>query len=452
MSVSKYSSHPLDIPSFPASFVWGVATSSYQIEGAAAEDGKGPSIWDTFCRIPGVIDNGDSGDVACDHYHRYAEDVALIASLGFKAYRFSISWPRVRPLGDGAWNEAGFAFYGRLLDELERHGISPYLTLYHWDLPQALEDSGGWRNRRTATLFAEYAAEVVRRFGSRLASVATHNEPLVTSILGHETGRFAPGLRDKRAAYLVSHHLLLSHGLALTAMREAGSAVPLGIVLSLWPGRPADPDSPADLAMVREFDDEGLRWYLDPLFGKGYPAPMIERLGPDKPAISREDLDIIATPMDFLGVNYYSCRWLSAATPPTPSPRKDDLTDMGWEIWPEAFRDLLLKLKAEYRLPPLYITENGAAFRDEPADGRVDDGERVGYFAAHLRALAEAMAAGVDVRGYFAWSLMDNFEWSEGYARRFGLVYVDYATQGRVPKRSALWFRSFMENRAGTGR
>ena len=430
---------------FPKDFVWGVATSAYQIEGAATQDGRGASIWDTFSRLPGKVRNGENGDVACDHYNRYRDDVALVAALGVGAYRFSVSWPRVQPDGRGAWNEAGWDFYARLLDELERHDLAAYVTLYHWDLPQALEDRGGWRNRETAYRFAEYAAEFARRFGARVSTIATHNEPWCTAILGHEQGIFAPGLRDRAAAYLVSHHLLLSHGLAVRAMRDAGCAARLGIVLNQWPVHAADLDSEADRRAARLADGTHNRWYMDPLFGRDYPADVLAWLGEDAPQVAAADLDTIAQPIDFLGINYYSRIFCSTATPPVPTPNALGQTDIGWEIYPEGLTEHLVRMARDYAPPPIYITENGAADADRlEADG-VHDVLRLDYYKRHLRALAQARALRADVRGYFAWSLMDNFEWAEGYGKRFGLLYVDYATQRRIPKDSARWFKEFLD-------
>jgi len=433
---------------FPARFVWGVATSAYQIEGATTQDGRGPSIWDTFAHTHGMTRNGDTGDVACEHYRRFREDVALIADLGVDAYRFSVAWPRVQPEGRGAWNEKGWDFYARLLDALERKSIAAHVTLYHWDLPQALEDFGGWRNRDTALRFADYAAEFARRFGPRVATIATHNEPWCTAILGHERGIFAPGMKDRAAAYLVSHHLLLSHGLAVKAMRAAGARAQLGIVLNQWPVYAAEPDSEADRRAARLADGTHNRWYMDPLFGRDYPADVLAWLGADAPQVAASDLETIAQPIDFLGINYYSRIICSTATPPVPAPNALGVTDIGWEIYPDGLTEHLVRIARDYTPPPIYITENGAADADRlEADGtrmRVRDKLRIDYYWRHLAALAKARAMGADVRGYFAWSLMDNFEWAEGYGKRFGLVHVDYETQRRTLKDSALWYRDFI--------
>lgn len=428
---------------FPPGFTWGVATSAFQIEGAAAEDGKGPSIWDTFCRNPANIKDGSNGDIACDHYHRYREDVALMASLGMQAYRFSVAWPRVQPTGKGSWNERGFDFYERLLDCLDEHGITPHLTLYHWDLPQALQDDGGWLSRDTAHRFADYALEVAERFGDRVATIATHNEPWCTANLGHGNAQFAPGMADRKAAIQVSHHLLLSHGLAMRAMRSAGKRAALGIVLNQWTADPATP-SDADRALAELEYARSVQWFMDPIFKGRYPELALRAHGADAPVVHAGDMDAICQPIDFLGVNYYTRAFCSAEDPPRQPDYAEGQTDMGWEVWPRGFTELLLKLKAEYPLPPLYITENGMANADVLAGGRVDDQPRIRYVASHLAALRTAMDAGVDVRGYFLWSLLDNFEWNSGYAKRFGIVYVDYATQRRIPKASALWYRDFI--------
>ena len=433
---------------FPPDFTWGVATSAFQIEGGSTADGKGPSIWDTFCADPANIKDQSDGSVACDHYHRYREDVALIASLNVDAYRFSMAWARVQPTGKGAWNEAGFAFYDRLLDELAAKNIKPHLTLYHWDLPQGLQDDGGWLNRDTAYRFADYAGEVARRFGNRLAAIATHNEPWCTANLGYGNAQFAPGVADAKQAIQVSHHLLLSHGLAMQAMRAANTSAQLGIVLNQWTADPAT-DSAADRAMAELEYARSVQWFMDPIFKGRYPELALRAHGENAPVVHDGDFDIIHQPIDFLGCNYYFRSWCSAATPPVPPPAELGLTDMGWEIYPQGLTELLLKLNEEYALPPVYITENGMANADSiGAGGGVADEERIAYVRSHLDALKEAMDQGVDVRGYFLWSLLDNFEWNSGYAKRFGIVHVDYATQKRTLKDSALWYREFIASRA----
>jgi beta-glucosidase len=425
---------------FPADFVWGVATSAYQIEGAAHEDGRGESIWDEFCRHPGAIKDGSSGEHACDHYHRMAEDVALIASLKVPAYRFSMAWPRVQPLGHGAWNERGFDFYDRLIDALLRHGIAPHLTLHHWDLPQALQERGGWLDRDTVSRFAAYAAEAGYRFGDRLASIATHNEPWVVAILGHEAGIFAPGLKSQKSAMQVAHHLLLSHGVALQALRAQGCAAPLGIVLNQAPIHPAT-DSAEDRAKARLDDGLSIRWYMDPLLLGRYPEDVLSFLGADAPVVQDGDLESIRQPLDFLGINYYTRNVSGTGMPLDPVPPAREVTAMGWEVFPGGLTELLGRLDADYRLPPIYIMENGAAYQDNLLDGRVADIDRIRYLRTHVAALADALDNHVNVRGYFVWSLLDNFEWADGYSKRFGIVYVDYATQQRIPKDSALWYR-----------
>jgi beta-glucosidase len=425
---------------FPRDFVWGVATSAYQIEGAAHEDGRGDSIWDEFCRSPGVIKDGSNGDRACDHYHRVDEDVALIASLDVHAYRFSIAWPRVQPRGEGAWNEKGFAFYDRLVDRLLERGIAPHLTLYHWDLPQALQQTGGWISRETTQRFVEYAAEVGRRFGDRAASIATHNEPWVVAILGHEAGIFAPGIRSRRAAMQVAHHLLLSHGLALDALRSQGCRAPLGIVLNQSPIHAAT-DSPGDLAKARLDDGLTIRWYMDALLLGRYPDDVQSFLGDDAPSVLEGDMEAIRRPLDFLGINYYTRNVSGTGAPLDPVHSGKEVTDMGWEVFPGGLSELLERLHTDYRLPPIYIMENGAAYVDRLVDGRVADVDRTRYLQSHIAATADAIEAGVDVRGYFVWSLLDNFEWADGYSKRFGLVYVDYPTERRTLKDSAIWYR-----------
>jgi beta-glucosidase len=429
---------------FPDNFTWGVATSAFQIEGAADADGKGPSIWDTFSRNAANIKDGGNGDVACDHYNRYRDDVALIASLGVDAYRFSMAWARVQPAGKGAWNEKGFDFYKRLLDALQERSVAPHLTLYHWDLPQGLQDDGGWLARDTASRFADYAHEVARRFGDRLATIATHNEPWCTANLGYGNAQFAPGVADKRQAIQVSHHLLLSHGLAMRAMRDANPKADLGIVLNLWTADPAT-DSEADRKLAALEWANSNEWFLDPLFKKRYPELSLQAHGANAPLVAEGDFDIIAEPIDFLGVNYYRREVMSAEDPPKKPEGGIGFTDMGWEIYPQGLTELLVKLKDAYpNLPPVYITENGMAAVDVPEAGHIEDTERIDYVRTHLETLKAAMDQGVDVRAYFLWSLMDNFEWNSGYAKRFGIVYVDYATQQRIPKASALWYRDFV--------
>jgi beta-glucosidase len=428
---------------FSPDFTWGVATSAFQIEGASEADGKGPSIWDTFCRNPANIKDQSNGNVACDHYHRYREDVGIMAGLGVDAYRFSMAWSRVQPSGKGAWNEKGFDFYARLLDALQEKGIAAHLTLYHWDLPQGLQDDGGWLSRDTALRFADYAREVARRFGNRLDSIATHNEPWCSANLGYGNAQFAPGVTDARQAVQVSHHLLLSHGLAMQAMRAEKPKAALGIVLNQWTSDPAT-DSAADRALAELEWARSVQWFMDPIFKGRYPELALRAHGANAPEVRDGDFDIIRQPLDFLGVNYYFRHFASAETPPRTAPAAQGVTDMGWEIYPQGLTELLLKLKGEYALPPIYITENGMAAPDSVVQGQVADTVRIRFVEQHLAALKTAIDRGVDVRGYFMWSLMDNFEWNSGYAKRFGIVYVDYATQKRIPKASALWYRDFV--------
>ncbi|CAD5372774.1 Beta-glucosidase A [Rubrivivax sp. A210] len=435
---------PIPSAAFPADFVWGVATSAFQIEGGASLGGKAPSIWDSFCRVPGAIADASHGDVACDHYHRWEADLDIAQGLGIDAYRFSISWPRVQPAGSGAWNAAGLDFYERLVDGMLQRGLTPYLTLNHWDLPQALQDQGGWGHRDTVHRFVDYARGVARRLGDRVASITTHNEPWVVATLGHENGVFAPGLRDRRLAMQVAHHLLLSHGLALQALRADGSRAQLGIVLNLSPVHAAT-DAPADQAQARHEDGRLLRWYMDPLFHGRYPQDIVDFLGADAPQIQHGDLDAIAQPLDFLGLNYYTRAVASAQGPWDVAQSGLEVTAMGWEIYPEGLTELLLRLRRDYPVPPLFVTENGGAFDDVVQDGRVHDAARTAYVAAHIAAVAEALRQGVPMAGYMLWSLLDNFEWASGYAKRFGIVHVDFQTQQRTLKDSALWYRGFLQ-------
>ncbi|WP_432477724.1 GH1 family beta-glucosidase [Nocardioides sp. GXQ0305] len=440
---------------FPSDFRWGLATASYQIEGAVAEDGRTPSIWDTFSRVPGAVAGGDTGDVACDHYHRMADDVALMAGLGAGWYRFSVAWPRVRPDG-GAPNPAGIGFYDRLVDELLAHEIAPWLTLYHWDLPQVLEDAGGWTVRDTVDRFVEYAVTVHEALGDRVPVWTTLNEPWCSAFLGYTSGRHAPGRRDGAAGMRAAHHLMLAHGLATTELRGRGAET-LGVTLNLTVADPADPEDPADVDAARRVDALHNRMFLEPIRSGAYPADLLtdtEHLGWTD-VVREGDLTAISAPIDVLGVNYYHGDAVSAEPGPDPDgrspfpgleqmwmPKRDlPLTAMGWEVQPEGLTRLLVRLHDEHPGLPLVVTENGAAYDDVVGpDGEVDDTERLAYFDSHLRAVHAAREAGADVRGYFAWSMMDNFEWAEGYAKRFGLVHVDYPTQRRTPKASARWY------------
>ena len=419
-------------------FAWGTATSAYQIEGATLEDGRGDSIWDAFARQDGKVLNGDSGRHACDHYNRWEEDLGLIKSLGVDAYRFSIAWPRVQPLGLGALNQKGLDFYDRLVDGMLARGLQPHATLYHWDLPQHLQEKGGWGVRETAEHFAVYAEAMGHLLGDRLTSLATHNEPWCAATLGHATGKFAPGFKDPQLAAQVSHHLLLSHGLALKAMRAAGVRAPMGIVLNQSSVSAAS-DSPADIAKARTEYCSFVRWYMDPIFRGEYPQdPGIEHY----PVVQSGDMELIQAPLDFLGVNYYTRIWASASTPKALAPKLLGESDMGWEIYPDGLRELLIDINSEYALPPIYITENGMACADVVQDGSVHDPQRIDYVRMHLASVAKAREAGVDVRGYFYWSLMDNFEWEAGYSKRFGLIHVNYENQKRTLKDSAHWYRN----------
>ncbi|MFE7125557.1 GH1 family beta-glucosidase [Streptomyces sp. NPDC057617] len=445
------------VPGMPAGFRWGVATSAYQIEGAAAEDGRTPSIWDTFCRVPGAVVRGEHGDVACDHYHRMPEDVELIAGLGVDTYRFSLAWPRIQPGGRGPANAKGLDFYKRLIDELDRRNVTPWITLYHWDLPQELEDAGGWPARDTAYRFADYAMLAYEALGDRVAHWTTLNEPWCSAMLGYDAGVHAPGRRNFGDALHAVHHLLLGHGLASSRIREAaGSTRPLelGITLNLGTATP-ETDSAADREACRRADGMGRRLYLDPLVHGRYPEDVLADLalhGVELP-VQEGDLAAISTPLDVLGVNFYRGALFSGTTedgatadadglPVTRSvPRDLPRTAMDWEITPGELTELLLGLQHDYGVPTV-ITENGAAFDDlVAADGSVPDADRTAYLADHIAAVAEARERGADVRGYFAWSLMDNFEWAYGYDKRFGIVRVDYATQARTLKDSAKWYR-----------
>ncbi|MCB0056706.1 MAG: beta-glucosidase [Caldilineaceae bacterium] len=439
---------------FPQDFVWGTATSSYQIEGAWQADGKGESIWDRFAHTPGKIMDQSSGDVACDHYQRWPQDIALMKELGLHAYRFSIAWPRILPQGSGAVNQAGIGFYSRLVDGLLEAGIVPFVTLYHWDMPQALQDKGGWPQRSTAEAFVEYADVISRALGDRVKHWITHNEPWCASFLSYQIGEHAPGLHDWPAALAASHHLLLSHGWAVPVLRRNSPGAEVGITLNFTASEIATP-TPENVVAARVYDGYFNRWFLDPLYGRHYPADMMEgyRQAGFVPAggagfIQDGDMAAIAAPIDFLGVNYYTRFMLKADGNNPPMPADDaehatlPRTDMGWEIFPQGLYELLCRLHFEYKLPKLYITENGASFADGPgADGQVHDTRRIDYLRAHFDAAHRAMKAGAPLAGYFVWSLMDNFEWARGYTERFGIVWVDYETQERMLKDSALWYK-----------
>ena len=428
------------LSALPRDFLWGVATAAYQIEGAVTADSRAPSIWDTFCRVPGAIDNGDTGEVACDHYHRWPEDVALMRRLGVDAYRFSVAWPRVLPLGAGPVNPAGLAFYDRLVDALLEAGIRPVVTLYHWDLPQALQDRGGWPERRTAEAFADYAAVVAGALGDRVEDWNTVNEPSCAAWIGHLEGRMAPGERDLTRAVHASHHLLLGHGLATQAVRATASRpASIGLVCNLSPCEPAT-DRPEDIAAAARADGHSNRWWLDPVYGRGYPADMLHPYGVEPP-VRDGDLACIATPTDVLGVNYYF-RQVVVDDPGGQAPfvrqvpvEGSTRTAMGWETYPEGLERLLVGVTEAYGPRRILVTENGSAWPDVPtAGGRFEDRERIAYLERHIEACAAAARRGAPVAGYFVWSLLDNFEWSYGYDKRFGLVHVDYASQRRTVK------------------
>jgi beta-glucosidase len=430
----------------PSHFVWGAAVSAYQVEGAVDEDGRGESIWDRFTASPGAILNGDTGTVACDTYHRFGEDVRLMRELGLNGFRFSIAWPRVVPSGRGPVNEAGLDFYDRLVDELLASGIEPFPTLYHWDLPQPLEDRGGWPARETAEAFAEYAEAVVLRLGDRVTRWITQNEPWVIAWLGYGIGQDAPGRTSVEDAIAAGHHVLLSHGLALEVIRRHAPTAQVGITIDLIPMHPQS-GSPADAEAARVEDVMRNRWFLDPVLLGEYPDDGLRRFGGMLPPSAGEDLKTISAPIDFLGVNYYRRHVVAASADGSPvvvDLPGGELTGMGWEIYPQGLRELLVQLHSEYPVPPLYVTENGAAFEDVRTNGRVSDARRTAYIERHIDAIADAIDDGVPVSGYFVWSLLDNFEWSRGYSQRFGIVYVDFETLERVPKDSFLWYRDFI--------
>ncbi|CAL9342538.1 GH1 family beta-glucosidase [Streptomyces sp. enrichment culture] len=432
-----------DLAAFPADFAWGTATSAYQIEGAVTEDGRAPSIWDTFSHTPGKVAGDDHGDVACDHYHRWPEDIALMKRLGTDTYRMSVAWPRVMPAGDGPVNAAGLDFYDRLVDALLEAGITPNITLYHWDLPQALQDRGGWTVRSTAEHLAEYASVVAARLGDRVTRWATLNEPLCSGWIGHLEGRMAPGLTDLTAAVHASYHLLLAHGLATRAIRAAAPGAQVGLVTNHSTVEAAS-SRPEDIAAATRMDGHTNRWWLDPVYGRGFPADMRELYGvelPERPG----DLDIIAAPLDWHGLNYYFPATVTDdPLGPVPYAREVRLPDvprtgMDWQIDAGGLEALLLRLTDDYGVRELYVTENGSAFPDTVSpDGAVHDPERARYLEQHVSACARAVRKGVPLAGYYAWSLLDNFEWAYGYDKRFGLVHVDYATQARTVKTSGL--------------
>ncbi|MFJ6908467.1 GH1 family beta-glucosidase [Streptomyces griseoluteus] len=450
-------SEPIDLAAFPDNFRWGTATSAYQIEGAVAEDGRAPSIWDTFSHTPGKIDGDDNGDIACDHYHRWRDDLGLMRQLGVDMYRLSVAWPRVMPGGDGPLNPKGLAFYDELTDALLEAGITPSVTLYHWDLPQVLQDRGGWPERDTAEHFAAYASAVAERLGDRVTHWATLNEPLCSAWIGHLEGKMAPGWTDLTAAVRASYHLLLGHGLATQAIRAAAPDAEIGIVTNLSTVHAAT-DRPEDVAAAHRQDGHVNRWWLDPVHGRGFPADMVEVYGvelPQKPG----DLETIAAPLDWLGLNYYMPAHVAddpaGPAPYTRSVRREGVprTGMDWEIDASGIETLLLRLTEEYGARKIYVTENGSSFPDRVGpDGTVDDPERRAYLESHLAACASAAAKGAPLAGYFAWSLMDNFEWAYGYDKRFGLFHVDFATQARTIKASGRRYAEIIDTHRRLGR
>lgn len=438
---------------FPKGFKFGCATAAYQIEGAVAEDGRTESIWDRFCHTPGHINGGETGDVACDHYHRFADDVEMMKEFGLNSYRFSISWPRVIPGGRGAVNPKGIDFYSRLVDKLLENGIEPFITLFHWDLPQDLQDMGGWANRDMVYFFRDYAGEIGHRLGDRVKYWMTHNEPAVFTALGHLEGVHAPGIRDLRTALQVAHHLLLSHGEAVYALRSNRTPeTQVGIALSMSPSYPVS-DRLEDIEAARRMEGYGLRWFCDPLFLGEYPQEMVLGYGLNTPLMEEDDLKIINAPVDFVGINYYFRNWVQSDSSvdiwkaKNLMPPEAQLTDMGWEVYPQGLYDLLKRVQELYHLPALYITESGAAFQDKlEKDGSVHDTQRIHYLESHFDAANRALSEGVPLKGYFIWSLMDNFEWAFGTSKRFGIIYTDYPTQKRYPKDSAYWYRDFIKS------
>lgn len=452
-----------EILKFPEGFLWAAATASYQVEGAWNEDGKGESIWDRFAHTPGKIENGDTGDVAIDHYHRYREDVTLMRQMGLKAYRFSIAWPRILPTGRGQVNQRGLDFYNRLLDELLEAGIEPFATLYHWDLPQALEDEGGWTARSTAEAFVEYADVVTRALGDRIKNWMPHNEISVAAIDGYVVGEHAPGhVNDYIGAVRAAHHLLLSHGWSLPVIRANSPGCEVGTVINAN-FSPLASNSQADRRQWNQEDGMWVRWYLDALYGRGYPGDVREYLTVNGMVptdqwdfIKPGDMDTISRSTDFVGLNYYFRKIARSTEIPEeqneprklfPLPQNDiDWTEMGWEVWPDGLLQILARLHYEYQVPKIYVTENGASYSDAPGpDGKVHDARRIRYLDGHFRAAHRAIQMGVPLAGYFVWSLFDNFEWGHGNCQRFGLIWVDYLTQQRIWKDSAFWYNGVIQ-------
>jgi len=438
---------------FPESFIWGAATASYQIEGAYKEDGKGESIWDYFSHIPGKIYGEDTGDIACDHYHRYKEDVKNMKKIGLKAYRFSISWSRVIPEGKGKINQAGLDFYSRLVDELLKAEIEPFITLYHWDLPQALQEKRGWANRDTVGYFKDYVSLIAHKLGDRVHYWITHNEPWVVTFLGHAFGVHAPGIMNITIALQVSHNLLLSHGEAVEVLKNLGDEkTKVGITLNLSPIHPAS-EKEEDIKAAKIYDGNLNRWFLDPVFKGAYPSDMLDYYEKNVPQILPGDMGIISRKIDFLGVNYYT-RHIVKYDPEKKffnfsfvTPKEAEFTDMGWEIYPRGIYEILKRVQDEYSPQAIYVTENGAAFQDKLDEKeRIEDDKRISYLKEHFSFAHKAIKEGVNLKGYFVWSLMDNFEWAYGYSKRFGLIYIDYPTQKRIFKKSAFWYKKVIEN------
>jgi beta-glucosidase len=442
---------------FPEGFLWGAATASYQIEGAHQEDGKGESVWDRFSHTPGKIANNDTGDVACDHYHRFREDVALMKELGLKAYRFSISWPRIQPAGIGAANTKGVEFYSNLVDSLLEAGIEPMPTLFHWDLPQALEDNGGWANPATADAFADYAEIMFKALGGRVKKWMTLNEPGVFVHMGHGSGEHAPGHRDFDICLKAGYTAIRAHGLAARRFRQVIPDGKIGIAYSFSAQHPID-DSPEAALDVKKGNAFYHRWFIDPVMRQEYPDLMLAEVGSRMPPLTADDKSALTDSLDYMGVNYYF-RSICPYQPGRGLLNKDgrvegsEYTDMGWEVYPRGLYELLTWLHRDYGAPEMYITENGAAFPDKPdADGYVDDQDRLAYLKAHFLSARDAISEGVRLKGYLVWSLLDNFEWAYGYAKRFGIVRVDYNTQKRIPKASARWYsRVIRENAVDAG-
>ena len=442
---------------FPKDFVWGAATASYQIEGGWNQHGKGESIWDRFSHMPGKVDNNNTGDVANDHYHLWRKDIRLMKQIGLKAYRFSVAWPRILPKGRGKVNQKGIAFYSKLVDGLLAANITPFVTLYHWDLPQALQDEGGWEARSTVDAFAEYTEAITQALGDRVKNWITINEPAVVAWIGNDSGEHAPGYKDMKRAIPVSFHIMLAHGRAVPIIRKNSPNAEVGITLNVgW--KEAASNSTFDLEAVRMADGKWTRWFSDPLYGRGYPADIVAdfekqgHLPNGMNFIQAGDLDAIAVPTDFLGINYYS-REVIRSNADGNEPQKifskpktsENWTEMDWENYPEGLTGVLSRMYFDYQPLKLYVTENGASYSTEPDNGAVHDTLRLDYYKTHVAAVHRAMQAGVPMAGYFAWSLMDNFEWAKGYAQRFGIVWVDFNTQERILKDSAKWYKTVIK-------